>query len=88
MIVRRGFNPPPSFHSDELRKEPVGHFFDVMTRGYGTMYSYAVANPRPRPVVHRGIYPGVQLSQHAVAVRPPRRIGTSSREPAMIAAET
>ena len=45
MIVRRGFNPPPSFHSDELRKQPVGHFFDVMTRGYGTMYSYASRIP-------------------------------------------
>ena len=41
MIVLRGFNPPPSFHSDELRKKPVGHYFDVMTRGFGTMYSYA-----------------------------------------------
>lgn len=41
MIVRRGFNPPPSFHSDELRKQPVGHYFDVMSRGFGTMYSYA-----------------------------------------------
>ncbi len=45
MIVRRGFNPPPSFHSDELRKKPVGHYFDVMTRGYGTMYSYASRIP-------------------------------------------
>ena len=41
MIVQRGFPPPPSYHIDRLRKAPVGHFFDVMTNGYGAMYSYA-----------------------------------------------
>lgn len=41
MIVRRGFPAPPSYHSAKLMNAPVGHFFDVMTNGYGTMYSYA-----------------------------------------------
>ncbi|HVV00870.1 MAG TPA: cytochrome c [Verrucomicrobiae bacterium] len=41
MIVQRGFPPPPSYHIERLRKAPVGHFFDVMTHGYGIMYSYA-----------------------------------------------
>ena len=41
MIVQRGFPPPPSFHIDRLREAPVGHFFDVVTQGYGIMYSYA-----------------------------------------------
>jgi len=41
MIVQRGFPRPPSYHIDRLRQAPVGHFFDVMTRGYGVMYSYA-----------------------------------------------
>jgi mono/diheme cytochrome c family protein len=41
MIVQRGFPRPPSYHIDRLRQAPVGHFFDVMTRGYGIMYSYA-----------------------------------------------
>jgi mono/diheme cytochrome c family protein len=41
MIVQRGFPPPPSYHIDRLRQAPVGHFFDVMTNGYGAMYSYA-----------------------------------------------
>jgi hypothetical protein len=67
MIVRRGFNPPPSFHSEELRKEPVGHFFDVMTRGYGTMYSYASRIPvRDRWAIAAYIR-ALQLSQHARA---------------------
>jgi len=41
MIVQRGFPPPPSLHLDRLRAAPIGHFYDVMTRGYGAMYSYA-----------------------------------------------
>jgi mono/diheme cytochrome c family protein len=41
MIVMRGFPAPPSFHIDRLRQAPVGHFFDVMTNGNGSMYSYA-----------------------------------------------
>lgn len=41
MIVRRGLRQPPSYYDDRLRDAPVGHFFDVMTNGYGAMYSYA-----------------------------------------------
>ena len=41
MIVRRGFPKPPTYHDDRLRTAPVGHFFDVMTNGYGAMYPYA-----------------------------------------------
>ena len=41
IVVQRGFPPPPSFHSQRLRAAPVGHYFDVMTNGYGAMYSYA-----------------------------------------------
>lgn len=41
MIVRRGFSPPPTYHDDRLRNAPVGHFFDVITNGWGKMNSYA-----------------------------------------------
>jgi hypothetical protein len=41
MIVQRGFSPPPSFHIDRLRTAPAGHFFEVMTNGFGSMYGYA-----------------------------------------------
>ena len=41
MIVQRGFTKPPSMHLDRLRNAPPGHFFNVMTNGYGAMYSYA-----------------------------------------------
>lgn len=41
MIVRRGFSKPPTYHDDRLRNAPVGHFFDVITNGWGKMNSYA-----------------------------------------------
>ena len=41
MIVQRGFPPPPSFHDQRLRDAPEGHFFYVMSHGYGAMYGYA-----------------------------------------------
>jgi mono/diheme cytochrome c family protein len=41
MIVRRGFPKPPTYHDDRLRNAPVGHFFDVMSNGWGKMNSYA-----------------------------------------------
>ena len=40
-IVQRGFPAPPTYHSDRLRNAPIGHFYDVITNGYGVMYSYA-----------------------------------------------
>ncbi|MBV8526463.1 MAG: cytochrome c [Acetobacteraceae bacterium] len=41
MIVQRGFPPPPSYHIERLREAPPQHFVDVITNGYGVMYSYA-----------------------------------------------
>lgn len=43
MIARRGFNrpSPANYHQDRLRQAPVGHFFDVMTNGWGAMPTYA-----------------------------------------------
>lgn len=41
MVVQRGFPAPPSYHIDRLRQAPAGHFYEVITHGYGIMYSYA-----------------------------------------------
>jgi len=44
MISQRGLalaRQPASYHTDRLRKMPVGHFYDVITNGFGVMYSYA-----------------------------------------------
>jgi len=40
MIVQRGVSRPPSFTDDRLVTAPVGHIYDVITNGYGRMYSY------------------------------------------------
>ena len=41
MVVQRGFPQPPSFHIDRLREAPVGHFYRVISDGYGVMFPYA-----------------------------------------------
>jgi mono/diheme cytochrome c family protein len=41
LVVLRGFKQPPSYYEDKLMRAPVGHFFDVMTNGFGAMPSYA-----------------------------------------------
>jgi len=41
MIPERGFPWPPSYHSDRLRNAPDSHYYDVITNGYGVMFSYA-----------------------------------------------
>lgn len=41
MIVQRGFPPPPDYASPKLRGASAQHIFDVITNGYGVMYSYA-----------------------------------------------
>jgi mono/diheme cytochrome c family protein len=39
--VRRGYRPPPSLHIERLRTAPPGHFYDVMSHGFGAMPDYA-----------------------------------------------
>lgn len=43
MVFQRGMRSPApaSFHQQRLRQAPVGHFFDVMTNGFGGMQDYA-----------------------------------------------
>lgn len=41
MIVRRGFKKPPSYHSERLRNAAAGHYFDVVTNGFGAMPRFA-----------------------------------------------
>ena len=65
MIVQRGFPVPPSYHIDRLRTAPVGHFYDVITQGYGIMYSYAERiEPRDRWAIAAYIR-ALQFSRHA-----------------------
>jgi mono/diheme cytochrome c family protein len=45
MIPARGYRRPPSFHTQSLRTAKTGHFFDVMTNGFGAMPPYAPQVP-------------------------------------------
>jgi mono/diheme cytochrome c family protein len=65
MIVRRGFKQPPSYHIDRLRNAPVGHYYDVITNGYGAMLNYASqVQPRDRWAIIAYIR-ALQYSQNA-----------------------
>ncbi|WP_148863667.1 c-type cytochrome [Marinobacter fonticola] len=65
MVVQRGFPAPPSLHNERLRSVALRHFYNVMTDGYGIMYSYAArVAPQDRWAVAAYIR-ALQLSQHA-----------------------
>lgn len=65
MVVQRGFRRPPSYHIDRLRQAPAGHFFDVITNGFGAMPDYASQiGPRDRWAIIAYIR-ALQLSQDA-----------------------
>jgi mono/diheme cytochrome c family protein len=67
MIVRRGFRRPPSYHTERLQIAPIGHFYDVMTNGFGAMPDYrAQVSPRDRWAIAAYVR-ALQLSQHASA---------------------
>lgn len=65
MIVQRGFPAPESYHTKRLREAPIGYFFDVMTRGYGAMYSYASRVPPEDRWAIAAYIRALQLSQNA-----------------------
>jgi len=65
MVVRRGYRHPPAFDIERLRQTPVGHFFDVMTNGFGAMPDYAAqVKPSDRWAIAAYIR-ALQLSAHA-----------------------
>jgi mono/diheme cytochrome c family protein len=41
MVVRRGFTRPPALDEARLREMPPGHFFDIITNGFGAMPDHA-----------------------------------------------
>jgi hypothetical protein len=65
MIVQRGFPVPPAYQIERLRAAPIGHFYDVITRGYGVMFSYASrVEPADRWAIAAYLRV-LQLSRHA-----------------------
>jgi hypothetical protein len=72
MIVRRGYKAPPNWHDDKYRNIPVGHFFDVMTNGFGAMPDYAAQVPVEDRWRIAAYIRALQLSQHATLADVPR----------------
>jgi mono/diheme cytochrome c family protein len=65
MIVQRGYMKAGSFHSARLEKAPLGHFFHVISNGYGAMPDYsAQIVPEDRWAIVAYIR-ALQLSQKA-----------------------
>ena len=65
IVVKRGFKRPPSFHIDRLREVEAGYLYDVISNGFGTMYSYGsriAPEDRWAVVAYLRV---LQLSQHA-----------------------
>ena len=65
LVVRRGYRRPPSYHDDRLRNAPVGHFFDVMTNGFGAMADYAAQIGVDDRWAIAAYIRALQLSEHA-----------------------
>jgi mono/diheme cytochrome c family protein len=83
MIVRRGYRHPPSLHLDRLREAPVGHFFDVITNGFGAMPDYAAQIKVEDRWAIVAYVRALQLSAHAtVADVPADRRADLDREAA------
>ncbi len=88
MAVRRSFPHPPDYAIPRLRKASLGHFYDVITNGYGVMYSYAQSVPVPdrwaiaaylrviqarRPVVPVDQWEGQRRRARTLGIPDPRR---------------
>jgi mono/diheme cytochrome c family protein len=71
MVVRRGYRRPPSYLEERLLQAPVGHFFDVISNGFGAMPDYAAqVKPTDRWAIAAYIR-ALQLSGHASVIDVP-----------------
>ena len=88
MIVRRGFQRPPSFYDDRLQENqtPASHFFDVITNGWGAMPDYAAQIPPEDRWKIIAYLRALQLSRRLkLEVRSPgeqERVKTGAQQPA------
>jgi mono/diheme cytochrome c family protein len=69
MIVQRGFPKPNSYHQDSVRAKPDGFYFDVITNGFGRMYSYAPSVPVADRWAIVSYIRALQLSRQVEAAR-------------------
>ena len=82
MIVQRGFKKPPSYFEPRLMNAPVGHFFNVMTNGWGAMGDYSAQVPVADRWRIAAYIRALQLSQPAKGgVAPSSQHGMASAGP-------
>jgi mono/diheme cytochrome c family protein len=67
MAAVRGMKHPPSYHIDRLRQAPNGYFYDVITNGFGAMYSYSERIPPNDRWAIIAYMRALQLSRNAKA---------------------
>ncbi len=81
-VPSRGFSiKPPSYHSERLQKAPLGHFYDVISNGFGIMSDYsAQIAPRDRWNIVAYIR-ALQLSQNATKADVPSDQSIPSEPP-------
>lgn len=65
IMVQRGYTPPPTFHSQQVRNYPDGHLFQVISRGIRSMPSYGQQIPAGDRWLIVNYLRALQLSQHA-----------------------
>lgn len=71
MIVQRGFRQPPSYHDARLIKAPLGHFYDVITNGFGAMPDYSMQVPPHERWAIIAYIRALQLSQMGTVAEVP-----------------
>src|SRR5579862_2178081 len=67
MIAMRGMKHPPSYQIDRLRQAPNGYFYDVISNGFGAMYSYSERIPPSDRWAIIAYVRALQLSRNARA---------------------
>jgi mono/diheme cytochrome c family protein len=87
MIVQRGFKHPPSYFEPRLLKAPVGHFFNVMSNGWGAMADYSAQVPVADRWRIAAYIRALQLSRTAKLSDLPAGEQVSRQEPPAYAAE-
>ena len=65
MVVQRGYRRAATYHTPQLRAMPIGHFFDVMSNGFGVMPDYAATIPVEDRWAIAAYVRALQFSQYA-----------------------
>lgn len=82
VVTQYGMPEPPSLHSADLRDEPPGYYFDIITAGTRVMPSYAARIPPADRWAIIAYIRALQLSQNADPSQVPadalNKLGTTS----------